>query len=101
MKDANGATLWTVSKMKPGEETIVISAGLSVSSNDSSVAVVISVDKNGVTNYDLSIQKEIDRATEAEKGLADAIEAEKNRAGQNRKNILLSYISFKIIISNI
>lgn len=80
VKDANGATLWTVTEMTPGSETIVVRAGFSVSSNDSSVSVVISVDQNGVTNYDLSIQKEIDRATEAEKGLADAIEAEKNRA---------------------
>ena len=80
VKDANGATLWTVSKMTPGAETIVVRAGFSVSSNDSSVAVVISVDPNGVTNYDLSIQKEIDRATEAEKGLSGSIEAEKNRA---------------------
>ena len=80
VKDENGATLWTVTEMTPGAETIVVRAGFSVSSNDSSVAVVISVDQNGVTNYDLSIQKEIDRATEAEKGLSDAIEAEKNRA---------------------
>lgn len=80
VKDANGATLWTVPEMTPGAETIVVRAGFSVSSNDSSVAVVISVDQNGVTNYDLSIQKEIDRATEAEKGLSDAIEAEKKRA---------------------
>lgn len=80
VKDANGATLWTVSKMTPGAETIVVRAGFSVSSNDSSVAVVISVDQNGVTNYDLSIQKEIDRAKEAEKVLSDAIEAEKKRA---------------------
>ena len=80
VKDANGATLWTVTEMTPGAETIVVRDGFSVSSNDSSVAVVISVDQNGVTNYDLSIQKEIDRATEAEKGLADSIEAEKKRA---------------------
>lgn len=80
VKDANGATLWTVSKMTPGAETIVVRAGFSVSSNDRSVAVTISVDSDGVTNYDLSIQNEIDRATEAEKGLADSIEAEKNRA---------------------
>ena len=81
VKDANGATLWTVSEMTPGTETIVVRDGsFTVSSNDSSVAVVISVDPNGVTNYDLSIQGEIDRATEAEKGLADAIDAEKKRA---------------------
>lgn len=80
VKDANGATLWTVPGMTTGSETIVVSNGFSVSSNDSSVAVVISVDQNGVTNYDLSIQNEIDRATEAEKGLSDAIESEKNRA---------------------
>ena len=87
VKDANGATLWTVPEMTPGTETIVVREGFSVSSNDSSVAVVISVDPNGVTNYDLSIQKEIDRATEAEKGLADAIEAEKNRAEEAERTI--------------
>ena len=80
VKDANGATLWTVTKMTTGTETIVVSGGFSVSSNDRSVAVTFSVNSDGVTNYDLSIQKEIDRATEAEKGLADAIEAEKKRA---------------------
>ena len=87
VKDANGATLWTVPKMTPGPETIVVRAGFSVSSNDSSVAVVISVDPNGVTNYDLSIQNEIDRAKEAEKGLADAIESEKNRAEEAERTI--------------
>ena len=87
VKDANGATLWTVPKMTPGAETIVVRSGFSVSSNDSSVAVVISVDQNGVTNYDLSIQKEIDRATEAEKGLSDAIEAEKKRAEGAESNL--------------
>ena len=80
VKDANGATLWTVPEMTPGTETIVVRGGFSVSSNDRSVAVTISVDSDGVTNYDLSIKNEIDRATEAEKGLADAIEAEKTRA---------------------
>lgn len=80
VKDANGATLWTVPEMTPGTETIVVRGGFSVSSNDRSVAVTISVDSDGVTNYDLSIQDEIDRATEAEKGLADAIDAEKKRA---------------------
>lgn len=80
VKDANGATLWTVPEMTPGTETIVVRGGFSVSSNDSSIAVTISVNADGVTNYDLSIQKEIDRAIEAEKGLAGSIEAEKNRA---------------------
>ena len=80
VKDANGATLWTVPEMTPGTETIVVRGGFSVSSNDRSVTVTISVDSDGVTHYDLSIKGEIDRATEAEKGLADSIEAEKNRA---------------------
>lgn len=80
VKDSNGATLWTVTEMTPGTETIVVREGFSVSSNDSSIAVTISVNADGVTNYDLSIQKEIDRAIEAEKGLAGSIEAEKNRA---------------------
>lgn len=66
VKDENGATLWTVPEMTPGAETIVVRAGFSVSSNDSSVAVTISVDADGVTNYDLSIQSEIDRAKLAE-----------------------------------
>ena len=78
VKDANGATLWTVPEMTPGAGTIVVSADFSVSSNDSSVAVVISVDPNGVTNYDLSIQKEIDRATEAEKASRTEIVAGDN-----------------------
>ena len=78
VKDANGATLWTVPEMTPGTETIVVRTGFSVSSNDSSVAVVISVDPNGVTNYDLSIQKEIDRATEAEKASRTEIVAGDN-----------------------
>ena len=78
VKDANGATLWTVPEMTPGTETIVVSEGSSVSSNDSSVAVVISVDPNGVTNYDLSIQKEIDRAIAAEKSSRTEIVAGDN-----------------------
>ena len=45
VKDANGATLWTVTGMTPGSETIVVSAGFSLSSNDSSVSVVIPLDK--------------------------------------------------------
>ena len=87
VKDANGATLWTVPEMTPGTETIVVREGFSVSSNDRSVAVTISVDSDGVTNYDLSIKKEIDRAKEAEKGLANAIEAEKNRAEEAERTI--------------
>lgn len=80
VKDANGATLWTVPEMTPGAETIVVRAGFSVSSNDSSVAVVISVDPNGVTSYDLSIQDEIDRAEGAEGALAEDIADEIDRA---------------------
>ncbi len=87
VKDANGATLWTVPEMTPGTETIVVRGGFSVSSNDRSVAVTISVDSDGVTNYDLSIQNEIDRAKEAEKGLADAIGAEKNRAEEAERTL--------------
>lgn len=87
VKDANGATLWTVPEMTPGTETIVVRGGFSVSSNDRSVAVTISVDSDGVTNYDLSIKNEIDRATEAEKGLADAIETEKTRAEETERTL--------------
>ena len=105
VKDANCATLWTVPEMTPGTETIVVRGGFSVSSNDRSVAVTISVDSDGVTNYDLSIQDEIDRAkkaegalsksiadeteraTKAEKGLADSIEAEKKRAEEAERTL--------------
>lgn len=78
VKDANGATLWTVPEMTPGTETIVVREGFSVSSNDRSVAVTISVDSDGVTNYDLSIKKEIDRAKEAEKASRTEIVAGDN-----------------------
>lgn len=78
VKDANGATLWTVSEMTPGAETIVVRAGFSVSSSDSSVAVTISVDADGVTNYDLSIQDEIDRAKTAEKAAKTEVVAGDN-----------------------
>lgn len=87
VKDANGATLWTVPEMTPGTETIVVRGGFSVSSNDSSIAVTISVNADGVTNYDLSIQNEIDRAKEAEKGLADAIKAEKDRSEEAERTL--------------
>lgn len=86
VKDADGATLWTVPEMTPGAETIVVRAGFSVSSNDSSVSVVISVDPNGVTNYDLSIQGEIDRAVEAEGALAEDIADEAERATAAEKS---------------
>lgn len=50
-------------------------------SSDSTVDVTATTDKDtGIITYDLSIKGEIDRATEAEKGLADSIEAEKTRA---------------------
>lgn len=78
VKDANGATLWTVPEMTPGAETIVVRAGFSVSSSDSSVAVTISVDADGVTNYDLSIHDEIDRAKTAEKAAKTEVVAGDN-----------------------
>ena len=81
VKDANGATLWTVSNLEPGDGSIIIRAtGFEVSSADGTVDVTETVDTDDVMHYDLSIKKEIDRATEAEKGLSYAIEAEKNRA---------------------
>ena len=50
-------------------------------SSDSTVDVTATTDTDtGIITYDLSIKGEIDRATEAEKGLADSIEAEKKRA---------------------
>ena len=50
-------------------------------SSDSTVDVTATTDTDtGIITYDLSIKGEIERATEAEKGLADAIDAEKNRA---------------------
>ena len=63
------------------EQQIIYTTANKVESSDSTVDVTATTDPDtGIITYDLSIQNEIDRATEAEKGLADAIEAEKNRA---------------------
>ena len=63
------------------EKHIIYTAANKVESSDSTVDVTETTDTDtGIITYDLSIKGEIDRATEAEKGLADAIEAEKTRA---------------------
>lgn len=63
------------------EQQIIYTTANKVESSNSTVDVTATTDPDtGIITYDLSIQKEIDRAKEAEKGLADAIEAEKNRA---------------------
>lgn len=63
------------------EQQIIYTTANKVESSDSTVDVSATTDPDtGIITYDLSIQKEIDRAKEAEKGLADSIEAEKKRA---------------------
>lgn len=63
------------------EQQIIYTTANKVESSDSTVDVTATTDPDtGIITYDISIQKEIDRAKESEKGLADAIEAEKNRA---------------------
>lgn len=63
------------------EHQIIYTTANKVESSDSTVDVTATTDPDtGIITYDLSIKGEIDRATEAEKGLADAIEAEKKRA---------------------
>ena len=63
------------------EQQIIYTTANKVESSDSTVDVSATTDPDtGIITYDLSIQNEIDRAKEAEKGLADAIEAEKKRA---------------------
>ena len=63
------------------EQQIIYTTANKVESSDSTVDVTATTDPDtGIVTYDLSIQKEIDRAKEAEKGLADSIEAEKKRA---------------------
>ena len=63
------------------EQQIIYTTANKVDSSDSTVDVTATTDPDtGIITYDLSIKDEIDRAKEAEKGLADAIEAEKKRA---------------------
>lgn len=63
------------------EQQIIYTTANKVESSDSTVEVTATTDPDtGIITYDLSIQKEIDRSTESEKVLADAIEAEKKRA---------------------
>ena len=63
------------------EHQIIYMTANKVDSSDSTVDVTATTDPDtGIITYDLSIKDEIDRAKEAEKGLADAIEAEKKRA---------------------
>lgn len=63
------------------EQQIIYTTANKVESSDSTVDVTATTDPDtGIITYDLSIKDEIDRAKEAEKGLSDAIEAEKKRA---------------------
>ena len=80
--DRNGNLLLTRDNVSvSSEQQIIYTTANKVESSDSTVDVTATTDPDtGIVTYDLSIKDEIDRATEAEKGLADAIEAEKNRA---------------------
>lgn len=80
--DRNGNLLLTRDNVSvSSEQQIIYTTANKVESSDSTVDVTATTDPDtGIVTYDLSIKKEIDRATEAEKGLADAIEAEKKRA---------------------
>lgn len=80
--DRNGNLLLTRDNVSvSSEQQIIYTTANKVESSDSTVDVTATTDTDtGIVTYDLSIQKEIDRATEAEKGLSDAIEAEKKRA---------------------
>ena len=70
------------------EQQIIYTTANKVESSDSTVDVTATTDPDtGIITYDISIQKEIDRATEAEKGLADAIEAEKTRAEEAESSL--------------
>ena len=70
------------------EQQIIYTTANKVESSDSTVDVSATTDPDtGIITYDLSIQKEIDRAKEAEKGLADAIEAEKKRAEEAESSL--------------
>ena len=80
--DRNGNLLLTRDNVRgSSEQQIIYTTANKVESSDSTVDVTATTDTDtGIITYDLSIKGEIDRATEAEKGLADAIEAEKKRA---------------------
>lgn len=80
--DRNGNLLLTRDNVSvSSEQQIIYTTANKVESSDSTVDVTATTDPDtGIVTYDLSIKKEIDRATEAEKGLADSIEAEKKRA---------------------
>lgn len=80
--DRNGNLLLTRDNVSvSSEQQIIYTTANKVESSDSTVDVTATTDPDtGIVTYDLSIQKEIDRATEAEKGLSGSIEAEKKRA---------------------
>lgn len=70
------------------EYQIIYTNANKVESSDSTVDVTETTDTDtGIITYDISIKGEIDRATEAEKGLADAIVAEKNRAEEAERTL--------------
>lgn len=80
--DRNGNLLLTRDNVSvSSEQQIIYTTANKVESSDSTVDVTATTDPDtGIITYDLSIKDEIDRAKEAEKGLSDAIEAEKKRA---------------------
>lgn len=80
--DRNGNLLLTRDNVSvSSEQQIIYTTANKVESSDSTVDVTATTDPDtGIITYDLSIKDEIDRAKEAEKGLADAIDAEKKRA---------------------
>ena len=80
--DRNGNLLLTRDNVSvSSEQQIIYTTANKVESSDSTVDVTATTDPDtGIITYDLSIQNEIDRATETEKGLAESIEAEKKRA---------------------
>ena len=80
--DRNGNLLLTRDNVSvSSEQQIIYTTANKVESSNSTVDVTATTDPDtGIVTYDLSIKDEIDRATEAEKGLADSIEAEKKRA---------------------
>lgn len=87
--DRNGNLLLTRDNVSVSyEQQIIYMTANKVESSDSTVDVTATTDPDtGIITYDLSIQNEIDRATEAEKGLADAIGAEKKRAEEAERTI--------------
>ena len=87
--DRNGNLLLTRDNVSvSSEQQIIYTTANKVESSDSTVDVTATTDPDtGIITYDLSIKDEIDRAKEAEKGLSDAIEAEKKRAEEAESSL--------------